>query len=427
MRKNTAVLMTAVMILSGIVTVPAVASSATSQLQANEAETARIQSEINAQEQEKNARQQSKAQLEGYLGEVNQQLEQLSTQLNDIEDQIRTHENSVTTIQSDLEMAQQDESVQYENMKKRIKYLYESGDMTLSTALLESGSISELLSKAEYVSSVSKYDRDMLAHLKETKEQIAQNQAALGQAQTDLAAAQEQLSAKKAEMEKVVAETNGKIQGDQAAIAKCDEQLKVYQEQLAREQEEREKLLAQQDAENSQIAQTANDAMDVAVGLNQKLTDMGLPAADVSSQSAVVSGTANIPGSPEAGYTRPPYAYTDSDLVLMATIIYTEAGIEPFEGKCAVGACVMNRVRSNQFPNTVLGVIYDPGQFTPIRNGSFARALASGEVTQDCYTAARMAFDGYNNIGDYLYFRTPNGRVSGLQIGGHIFHDGHIF
>lgn len=60
-------------------------------------------------------------------------------------------------------------------------------------------------------------------------------------------------------------------------------------------------------------------------------------------------------------------SYTDNDLKYMAAIIYCEAGNQCYAGKIAVGCVVMNRVKSSSFPNTVLKVIKQRGQFSPVR------------------------------------------------------------
>ena len=59
----------------------------------------------------------------------------------------------------------------------------------------------------------------------------------------------------------------------------------------------------------------------------------------------------------------------------MASIINCEAGSEPYQGKLAVGIVVMNRVSSKSFPNSIKGVIYQKGQFSPVRNGSLKKRL----------------------------------------------------
>ena len=107
------------------------------------------------------------------------------------------------------------------------------------------------------------------------------------------------------------------------------------------------------------------------------------------------------------------------DLTLLAAIIHCEAGGECRDGKVAVGACIMNRMASSQFPNTISGVVYQAGQFTPASSGALASALANG-VDEDCYEAARAALNGENPIGGLLYFHAGGG--SGLTIGNQTFY-----
>lgn len=97
--------------------------------------------------------------------------------------------------------------------------------------------------------------------------------------------------------------------------------------------------------------------------------------------------------------------YTKADLRLMSSIINCEAGNEPYQGKLAVGIVVMNRIKSKVFPNTLKGVIYQPGQFSPVRNGSLRRmfsAYDSGRTNskqwKSCISAARKVLNGQRTI-----------------------------
>ncbi len=97
--------------------------------------------------------------------------------------------------------------------------------------------------------------------------------------------------------------------------------------------------------------------------------------------------------------------YTKADLRLMSSIINSEAGDEPYQGKLAVGIVVMNRVKSKVFPNTLKGVIYQPGQFSPVRNGSLRKmfsAYDSGRTKsrqwKSCISAARKVLNGQRTI-----------------------------
>lgn len=94
-----------------------------------------------------------------------------------------------------------------------------------------------------------------------------------------------------------------------------------------------------------------------------------------------------------------------SDMVkLLARIINGEARGEPYEGQVAVGAVIMNRVRSSEFPNTIAGVIYQKGQFTAVTDGQFDKAI---EKDSTVYKAAREAINGSDPTGGALYFYDP--------------------
>ncbi|MCD7806117.1 MAG: cell wall hydrolase [Lachnospiraceae bacterium] len=113
---------------------------------------------------------------------------------------------------------------------------------------------------------------------------------------------------------------------------------------------------------------------------------------------------------------------SDYERLLLAALIYCEAGGESYEGKLAVGAVVCNRVRSSGYPNTLQGVIYASGQFTPAKSGRLDQVMVSGNIPQSCYNAAEEALGGYTNVGSAVRFRTNNGTIEGVVIGNHVFY-----
>ena len=113
---------------------------------------------------------------------------------------------------------------------------------------------------------------------------------------------------------------------------------------------------------------------------------------------------------------------SDYELLLLSALIYCEAGGESYEGKLAVGAVVCNRVRSDSYQDTLQGVIYASGQFTPAMSGKVDRVMARGNIPQSCVDAAVEALGGYTNVGDCLYFRRDNGTREGIVIGNHVFY-----
>lgn len=108
-----------------------------------------------------------------------------------------------------------------------------------------------------------------------------------------------------------------------------------------------------------------------------------------------------------------------SEVELLGALIQCEAGNQPYEGKVAVGAVVMNRVRSGAYPNTIYGVISASGQFSPAGNGALTRRIQNG-ISESCIQAAQEAINGYSNVGDATHFRRV-GAHEGIEIGGHVF------
>ncbi len=97
--------------------------------------------------------------------------------------------------------------------------------------------------------------------------------------------------------------------------------------------------------------------------------------------------------------------YSKADLRLMASIINCEAGSEPYQGKVAVGIVVMNRVSSKSFPNSIKGVVYQKGQFSPVRNGSLRKRLKQYDAKKtgskqwkSCISAAKRVLQGQKTI-----------------------------
>ena len=111
-------------------------------------------------------------------------------------------------------------------------------------------------------------------------------------------------------------------------------------------------------------------------------------------------------------------AAVQADKELLAALIFCEAGNQPYEGQVAVGAVVMNRVKSGSYPDTISDVIYQSGQFTPAMTGWLDSVLASGGYTDSAMQAAEDALAGSNPVGSCLYFSTGGG---GYQIGDHYF------
>ncbi len=97
-------------------------------------------------------------------------------------------------------------------------------------------------------------------------------------------------------------------------------------------------------------------------------------------------------------------ASTTSDLQLMARAINGEARGEPYEGQVAVGAVILNRVKSSKFPNTIAGVIYQSGAFTAVADGQINVAISEGSTV---LKAAQDAMNGWDPTGGAIYYFNP--------------------
>lgn len=113
-------------------------------------------------------------------------------------------------------------------------------------------------------------------------------------------------------------------------------------------------------------------------------------------------------------------AASADDLTLLAALIQAEAGNQPYEGQVAVGAVVMNRVRSGAYPNSIQAVISAPGQFGPAATGQVAAIMASGPRAV-CIQAAQAALNGETTVGTLTHFRRAGG-IDGIVIGNHVFY-----
>ncbi|MBT2733282.1 spore cortex-lytic enzyme [Bacillus sp. ISL-7] len=154
------------------------------------------------------------------------------------------------------------------------------------------------------------------------------------------------------------------------------------------------------------------------------------PAKQTPKKTAPPENTAQKNTAPKNGTPKKPTAanipngYSQNDIQLMANAVYGESRGEPYTGQVAVAAVILNRVNSSTFPNTVSGVIFEPGAFT---------AVADGQIwltpNENAKKAVIDAINGWDPTGEALYYFNPDTATSGWiwgrpqikQIGKHIF------
>ena len=311
--------------------------------------------------------------IESDLGSLNGELQNITASMNELESDIEEKESEITQAQDELAEAEQRCEIQYEDMKVRIQFMYENSSASVWQTLLESSSMRDFLNRTEYISQINEYDRKKLQEFQDTKEEDMD----------ELLAMQEQ-------MEQNQNRVNSLISTAQANLAQTNEELASAQQNV----DELEQKLAEMIAYEQKLEE-------------QKAREDAARLEEIKKQEQEdTSGVVYVP--------------TDSDAYLLGAIIQCESEGEPYEGKLAVGSVVLNRVKSSYFPNTVSGVIYQSGQFSPVASGRLAYRLEAG-VNSECLQAAQEVLNGNITVSS-LYFRRNNGIIPGIVIGNHVFY-----
>lgn len=419
-----------------------------------------------------NALEQEKSEVEKELDTLTSQLNTLIAKVADVEAQISAKETAIAAKEAEIaakeaeiavkkqeiaemveaigikegEIARTEEDLagQYEAMKLRIQYMYENASPgQYLELLLQSEGLIDFLNRVEYLSSMMEYDNEKrteyaetLAELNRQKEQLDEQKARLDdekalleEEEISLEADYDTLQSEKKELDSLQSSLKTQqaaVAAQQAASSKELQEyinelvsstgtISSYEEMIAAKKAYYEELLAQKEAVEEEIAR-------------QK----ALEAAN-SSSGNITQENSGI------DYNMTVTASTD-EYTLLASIIYCEAGGESYEGQLAVGYVIMNRVRSNKFPNTITDVVYQTNQFSPVASGRLATILAmeadpdvKGKVTDSCYQAASEVLTGTSNVDECLFFRTwapvpqlitnlENNNVTYFIIGNHIFY-----
>lgn len=345
-------------------------------------EKEKTESEISERKDELKDLNQTTEGLKGQLNNLNADLTEVSNNLAELEEEIILKIEEIEKTQEELAEAKRIEEEQYAAMKKRIQFMYERGDYVLLEALLGAASFSDLLNRQDYIEQLSAYDRNKLEEFKAVRQNVEDTEARLTKEKKELDALKVTVEAEQSRVAGLVSQTSGKISSYQNEISRTEAEMIEYERQLAEQNNSIEELQKQLEEERRLSRLAAQSAW-----------------RDISEIS-----------------------FADGDRYLLANLIYCEAGNQPYEGQVAVGAVVMNRVMSSVFPDTVVGVIYQNKQFSPVASGRLALALAENHATQACYSAADAAMSGTTTVGNCLFFRTPIEGLSGTQIGGHIFY-----
>ena len=385
------------------------------------------------QEQDLENLQEDKAVLDGELAALNQELAELAAELGSLQAQLSQKEEEIQKTQEALAQAEAEEETQYENMKKRIRFFYEKGDSSLLEALLGADSFADFVNRVEYVQSIQEYDRGMLEQYRQVTAEIEVRQEQLAQEQQELAVLTKERQEQMQKVQTLLAQVESSIENASQQIADAQTELADSEARLREQQALEAELEAQRIAEEDKKRQeeqaqnqNSQQSQDSQQGQNGQDGQQGQGGQDGQQSQGGQDGQQDQDGqSGQDGQQEelPPPVISDSqsDIALLAAIIECEAGNQSYEGMLAVGSVVMNRVRSPQFPNTILEVLYQKGQFSPVASGRFAETLSRG-AAKLCVQAATEVLAGNITI-DKLYFRRNDGSIEdGIVIGDHVFY-----
>lgn len=168
--------------------------------------------------------------LQDQLDGINQDMVEISDKIAETEAQIEESNNEVFRLEASLQISRNNEEKQYENMKSRIKYMYENGSESMISMLFSADSMADLLNKADFVQNVTEYDRDMLKNLVEVREGIETQEDDLKKQQQELADLKEQLNSEQAELQ-------AKADATSTDLATFNAQLQAARDAKAKEEE----------------------------------------------------------------------------------------------------------------------------------------------------------------------------------------------
>lgn len=320
--------------------------------------------------------------LAGKLNNLNAELTLAGETLDDLAKQQTAKEQEIATAEQELIEAQETEAWQYACMVHRVRDIYLLGHRSVIETFTDGFNNAVGLKADDYARAVSDYDEQMRSDYEQTRKLIEIKKADLIREREELAKLHAQAEEEQSRVATLVSETSESVADNADAVSRAEADALEYESRLA-EQEADIEVLRKKIEEEKRLAALAAQAA----------------WRDISEVT---------------------FAAGDRDL--LAAIIYCEAGNQPYAGQLAVGAVVINRMLSSRYPDTMVGVIYQPYQFSPVRSGRLDLALTGHKATKACYNAADEAMTGASNVGNCLYFRTPIEGLTGIAIGGHIFY-----
>ena len=364
------------------VTVSAAPSGTQQKIDEEERNKAELENNQEQNEKELSGLRGVQSDLKADLEDLNAQLNKVVKRLEELEQKIRGKESEIAETQEALDEARALEERQYACMVMWAQAMYEYQEENYISELLGEGDFASVLNAADYIEKVAASGRNLMDDYEANRRLIEEHEARLKDEKIDLDNLKVAAEAEKNKVSGLISQTSNHIVATSEQIAEAEQKALEYEAEIKKAEENIE-YLKKKLAEELALSQAAANAA----------------WRDISEVT-----------------------FAAGDRKLLANLIYCEAGGEPYAGQVAVGAVVISRVLSSKFPDTVVGVIYQSKQFSPVASGRLELALAADRATPQCYQAADEAMSGATNVGSCLFFRTPVPGLTGTNIGGHVLY-----
>ena len=256
------------MLLTGIMTVSVpgavFAASTEEQIADVQAQKEAAQAELAQQQSNMASLESKKQELESYLEELNAQYTDLTNSVSELGIQAAEKEEELKTLNTQLEEAKATADKQYQDMKKRIVYMYENGSASMLELLLSSEDLAQFLNRAENIAQISQYDRNMLAKYKALQADIKTQEEQAEEEAQNINELLAEKSAKQQEVQALTASTNENIQSYIYQISASQDEISALNTQISNADSSIYSLLqaaeAEKAAQEAQVAQEAEAA-----------------------------------------------------------------------------------------------------------------------------------------------------------------------
>lgn len=252
-KKTLCGLLAAAVLVTGISVSASSIKTVQNQKAQNEKELKNIQSKISSLENQKSA-------LSSELSSLNDELVDTLLNIDILETDLANKEVEIQEAQAAFEEAKATEERQYESMKLRIQYLYESGNEGYLELLLTSESVADLVNKVDYAEELQEYDRRLLDEYKAAKQAVIELQEQLEEEKEELLILEEQMEEEKANLQSMIARKQSQIADFNSQLSAAKAKASEYQKKITEQNAQIKKLQQEAAAKAAQVTKSAGSS-----------------------------------------------------------------------------------------------------------------------------------------------------------------------